>query len=136
MSDPSLAMQKLMVTRLKAHAGVTALVGQRIYDRVPESAQFPFIQIGYFQIVDDSADCVDSVECYIELQAWSRAVGQVEAKEIASAVRAALHNYAAALDEPYALVGNIEHQSSRPQGDADGITTRIIVNFKALVEKP
>jgi hypothetical protein len=42
----SLDLQKAVVARLKADAGVTALVGQRIYDRVPPDAVFPYVSLG------------------------------------------------------------------------------------------
>jgi hypothetical protein len=135
MSDPSLAMQKAVVARLKATAGVTALVGQRIYDRVPQDATFPYVEIGDFQSVDDSAPpCVDGCEVFIEIQVWSRAVGQVEAKQIASAVRAALNNHTPTLDDPHAAVGPIEHRDTRSVGAGDGLTTRMIVNFRAFAD--
>ncbi len=135
MSDPSLAIQKAIVARLKADDALTAFVGPRVLDHAPADTTYPFVQIGYFQTVDESAPCVDGAEVFIEIQAWSRVPGQVEAKRIAGAVRAALHEWSPALDAPFAIVGNIEHENTRLQGDGDGITTRAIVNFKALAER-
>lgn len=134
MSDPSLAVQKAVVSRLKAYAALDALVADRILDRAPDNVTFPFIQMGYFDTIDDSADCIDGCQVRIEINVWSRAPGQTEAKTIAGHVRAALHEYALTLDEPFAAVGNVEHENSRPQGDGDGITTRIIVSFLVWVE--
>ena len=34
----ALALQKALVTALKADAGITALVGARVYDQPPQSA--------------------------------------------------------------------------------------------------
>jgi len=134
MSDPSLAVQKAVVARLKAFSGLTAIVDQRIYDRVPEAVTFPFVQLGYFQTIDGSADCVDASEIFIDIQVWSRAVGQVETKQIASQVRSALHEWAPVLDDPYAAVGNVEHENTRLFGDGDGLTTRAVVSFKLQAE--
>jgi phytoene dehydrogenase-like protein len=134
MSDPSLAMQKAIVARLKSHSGLSALISQRVYDRAPQDAVYPFVQVGYFQTVDDGAACVDGTEIFIELQVWSRSVGQVEAKSIASQVRSALREWLPTLDDPFVAIGNIEHENTRFFGDGDGITTRSVVNFKALCE--
>lgn len=134
MSDPSAAMQKAVVARLKAVAAVTALIGQRTYDYVPQDAVFPYVSIGGFQSVDDSAECIDGVEIFIELHVWSRATGSVECKTVASAVRAALHEHSPTLDDPFAAVGNIEHRDTRYLRDPDGKTTHGILNFRAFVE--
>lgn len=134
MSDPSAAMQKAVVARLKAVSGVTNLVAQRIHDRAPENVVYPFVQIGYFQSVDDSADCVDCCEVSIEIHVWSEAVGQVEAKAIASAVRAALHRHVPTLDDPFAPVGEIEHRDTRLMGGGDGVRTHAVATFRAIVE--
>lgn len=134
MSDPSAAMQKAVYARLTGYAPLVALVSTRVYDRAPETVVYPFVQIGYFQTVDDSSECIDGVEVFIELQAWSRAVGQVECKNVAAQIRAALHNWHPTLDDPFAAVGNIEHENTRPIGDGDGLTTRSVVTLKVLVE--
>lgn len=130
----SLELQKAIVARLKANSGVTAIVSQRIFDRVPEDAAFPFVQIGYFQEVDDHNECHDAFEVFMEIQCWSRAVGQVEAKQLAEAVRKALHRYSPTLGDDFAIVDRVEFEGSRSIGDGDGLTTRIIVTFKALIE--
>ena len=134
MSDPSLAVQKAIVERLKGYSPLIAIVGTRIHDRVPQDVAFPFVQIGYFQTNDTSADCVDGSEILIDIQVWSRGVGQVEAKQIASHVRAALHEWSPVLDDPYAAIGNIEHEITRLFGDGDGLTTRSVVSFKLQAE--
>jgi hypothetical protein len=136
MADPSLALQKAIVARLKATSGVTSLVSTRVYDRAPHDVQFPFVQIGNFEILDDSNECHDAFECRIEVNVWSRDIGQEQAKAIASAVHSALHRYSPDLSaDDFAMVGEIEHENSRALGDGDGITTRIIVSFLAMVEK-
>jgi hypothetical protein len=136
MADPSLALQKAIVARLKATAGVVSLVSTRIYDRAPQGVQFPFVQIGNFEILDDSNECHDAFECRIEVNVWSREVGQEQAKALASAAHSALHRYSPDLSaDDFAMVGEIEHENSRAVGDGDGITTRIIVSFLAMVEK-
>lgn len=132
MSDPSLEMQGAVFAALQADAAVSALVAGRVYDRVPETATFPYIQIGSFQTLDDGADCIDATEVFATIHAWSRSVGQVEAKRIASAVRAALH------DKPLALTAyrmvDVRHRSSVITADPDGESTHGVITFRALID--
>lgn len=89
---PSLALQKAVIAALKADAGVSALVGARVYDEPPQNVTFPYVRYG----TDDlaplrmSGDCVDD-DIAFSVEVHSRPVaGRVEAKRIAQAVREAL----------------------------------------------
>lgn len=132
MSDPSLELQGSLFNNLLADAGVTALVGNRIYDRVPQNTQFPYISIGEFQTVDDGAECVDGVEVFADLHVWSRSAGQVQAKQIASAIRRVIH------DQAFPVAGfnlvDIRHRDTRFLQDPDGETTHGVITFRALID--
>ncbi|MFT4129962.1 DUF3168 domain-containing protein [Labrys sp. (in: a-proteobacteria)] len=130
MADPSLALQGAIYPRLQADC---PSVSGRVYDRPPQAVVFPYIGLGESQTVDDSADCVDGVEVFLTLHVWSRAVGRVEAKRIASEVRSSLHE--AELD----LGANwhfhlIEHRSTTVMDDPDGVTSHAVITFRALID--
>jgi len=127
------ALQKAIVGRLKEDADLTALVAGRVYDRVPADAPRPYVHIRNFQTVDDSAECIDGAEVYIDLDVWSSAVGKVEASRAASAIRKALNLAPLTLDEPYALA-EIEHRDTNVGDGGDGLLTRARLSFRALVE--
>lgn len=129
MADPSLALQGAINTKLRAD--VTA-VGGRVLDRVPAGVAFPYIEIGDFQTVDDGAQCHDGVEVFVTLHIWSRAVGQVEAKTIAGAVRGSLHEADLDLGAAWQFL-EIAHQDTRYLKDPDGVTTHGVCTFRALV---
>lgn len=134
MSDPGLALQGAIDAALKSAPSVTALVADRSFDRVPASAAFPHIEYGEIQVVDDGADCLEwAVEVYATIHVWSRAVGKVEAQQIAGAVRDTLHNAALTLATGWALV-EIVHRDTRIFIDADGLTTHGVVTFRALID--
>jgi len=89
---PDLALQVAIVARLKAHASVTALVGQRVYDEPPQGVTFPYIRIGTFDLspLRLSGDCTDE-DLVLSIECHSRPVaGRVEAGRMAHAVRMAL----------------------------------------------
>jgi hypothetical protein len=63
----------------------------RAFDRVPENPEFPYITIPDGQFIDDGDTCErDRYEVFVDLQVWSRAVGNIESKKIAGALRACL----------------------------------------------
>jgi hypothetical protein len=129
-----LALQKAIVARLKADAALTALIAGRVFDRVPAGAALPYVYVRSLQAVDDSAECVDGLEIFVDLDVWSNAVGKPEASRMAAAVRSALNHQSLTLDDPYALV-EIAHRDTDIGDGGDGILTRARLTFRALVER-
>ena len=130
MADPSLALQGVVYSRLKQDC---PSVDERVYDRPPQGVVFPYISLGEWQTIDDSADCIDGVEIFGTLHVWSQAVGQVEAKVVASEVRTCLHG--AELDlGPAWQFHLIEHRTTNVLADPDGVTTHAAITFRALID--
>lgn len=134
MADPSLELQGAIVARLKdVSAGVTALVGQRIYDPVPAVPTFPYISLGPDDAISDDAECITGFEITVQIDAWSRQPGFKEVKTIADAVRVALHDYAFTLSANAAVL--FEHRITRNLRDPDGLTSHSAMTFTGFVEK-
>lgn len=89
-ADIASAVQRGLYARLTADAGVVALVAGRVFDRVPARAPFPFVTIADAQVIEDGTDCREGSELFVDLHVWSDAVGHVEVKKIAGAMRRAL----------------------------------------------
>lgn len=132
MTDVSLALQTAIVAALKNDAGVTAISGERVYDRVPANAAFPNVVYGGDQLLQDDADCAAGYESFITLHGWSRAVGQGEAKRLAHAVRARLHDADLAVADHRLHL--IEHRSTDYLADPDGLTTHAVIVFRVLLD--
>lgn len=136
--DPSLDLQIAIVARLKGHAPLTALIGNRVYDRVPRdaagkvTAAFPYVSFGPEQTLPDGWDCGTASEIHLQLDAWSRAVGFAEVKKIAGAVRRALDDADLPLADS-ALV-SLEFDGRRVMRDPDGKTSHAALTFRALIE--
>ena len=134
MADPDLELQGEIIKRLKADAGVAALVNGRVYDSVPSGAPFPYVSYGPSDLVTDDADCITGFDGFHQLDAWSRAVGYPEVKKIAEAVRTCLH------DAPIALPSNalvfLEHRSTRYVRDPDGLTSHAVIQLETVIEQP
>ncbi|MGN6307316.1 MAG: DUF3168 domain-containing protein [Mesorhizobium sp.] len=136
----SAALQKLLYEALRADTGVSAMVGGRVYDRIPADAAgqvtaiYPHIGFGAYDFVPDDSDCIFAGEHTIQLDIWSRAVGKVEAKTITDAVRRLLRDYEADMGD-YGLV-EMRVDLAQVIGDPDGLTSHGIVQVTALIEEP
>lgn len=128
-------LQALIYNRLTTNAGVTAIVGTRVYDNPPSNADFPYVSFGPSDVVEDDADCITGRIETIQIDCWSRYQGGFkEVKSLADAVKKALHRYNGALTVN-ALV-EMTVQSVRHFRDPDGITSHGVVTVQAIVEEP
>jgi hypothetical protein len=118
---------------LTSNANVlTALGGPRVYDDVPERAQFPYVTIGQTTERDWSAGSEDGSEHTLTLHVWSRAAGRKEANAVIAAARAALHDATLVLDG-HRLI-NLRHEFSDARRDPDGETFHGTARFRAVTE--
>lgn len=129
----SAALQVALIAALRGSAGVTANLGQRIWDNAPVGANFPYLTLGPSQEIDDSAECIDGAEVFQQIDVWTQEGGsQLGAKQICGAVKQALRGVDLALTG-HALV-LLEVTSSRVVGDPDDKIAHGIVEVRALVE--
>ncbi len=90
--DASWPLQQAVHAALVADATLSALVSGRIYDRPPQDVAFPYLTLGDTEVSPvGSGDTVASVHV-LTIAVWSRANGRREAKEIMSALTAALND--------------------------------------------
>lgn len=132
MSEATLPLQAAVVAALKAYAPLTALVGAKVYDRVPANTVPPYVTITGWQEIEDGTDCSDASEVFWDVQCFSASVGRPEAAKIAGAVKDALHR----LQPATAGWANTEisYRSTQYFVEADNATTRAVVNFSALLD--
>lgn len=127
MIDAQLPLQAAVVAALKASAALTGLIGQRIYDRVPAEPGTAYITLGASQSIDDSSACHALVECYLDLDCWSEAVGYVEVKRIGAAAVAAVD-----VALPVSGFAVIQHRvlSVSYQREPDNLTSRARIRLR------
>lgn len=130
----SAELQKLIYDRLVADTGVHALVADRIYDRAPLEADFPCITFGPSDVVPLDDECIDGREETIQIDCWARDQGRLRpCREIADAVKAALHDYSA--DMGVNALCFMRVRTVRVFEDGDGITAHGVVSVTATVEE-
>jgi len=134
MSDPSLELQAAIVTKLKANAGVKAVVGDpaRVYDEVPPGPTFPYISIGDSQVLPDKADCIDGTEIFFSIDGWARDKSIPMVKKISKAVVAALDDQDLTVSGYSVIV--FELNTVNYLRDPDGLTRHVALNFRALIQ--
>ncbi|WP_193336168.1 DUF3168 domain-containing protein [Devosia beringensis] len=146
--EPTYELQLAALNALRASTALTAMVGAKIYDRVPEKqvngqlvpdVVSPYISFGPVTSLPDEADdsdCIDSEEITFQIDVWSwgsgLAYGSVQCRQISGLVKKALHKADLQLTT-HALV-SIRHVLTRILRDSDGITNHGVIQFTALVE--
>lgn len=133
---PQTELQKLVYDTLRVNVDVMALAGG-IYDKVPSDpfkGKTAYISFGPSDTVEDGADCVTSGLHTMQLDIWSIAVGQVEAKRLVHLVTKALHLQELVLVDN--ALAEITVEFSRVFTDSDGLTTHGVVSVTASIQEP
>jgi hypothetical protein len=130
--DPTLAVQAAIVAALKADAPLAAMVGTKIYDRVPPTVVPPYCALTGWQEIDQGTECMDASEVFFDVQCFSTAVGRPECAAIAAAVKKALNRVAPAVTAHTNV--EIQHNSTLYFTETDNLTSRAVVSFRALVD--
>jgi hypothetical protein len=131
--SPDLELQGAIIAWLKADPDVAALVGNRIYDTVPENPVYPYIVYAGSDEFADDAECIRTSVITVQIDVWSRAVGYPEAKIIVDAIRNSLHD--ATLTLSINALVTIEVTRLRVLRDPDGLTNHGIAEITSTVER-
>jgi hypothetical protein len=128
-------LQQGLRAALAADAGVTALVGARIYDKPPHSPTYPFIRFGDFDVDHNDTNCTLSAFVTVSVEAHSRSIsGSIEVQRIVEAVRAVLHRSESSVTlANYALIELIE-QTSLVTRDTDGEAFTGVTVYRAFLD--
>jgi len=127
-----LSLQKAIVEALLADTTITAIVGDRVYEEVMENSEFPYIVLGDTQEIDDSVQCLDASEIFVDVHAWTNTPGFADIKRLTNAIRRVIHNADLVLDEERCV--SIRHRITRTFPDQDIVVKHSIVTFSALTE--
>jgi len=133
MPSSSWALQQSLLGKLARDATLLSLLGApRVYDDVPQGADFPYLTFGHSLARDWSTGTDEGSEHILTLHVWSQAKGRKEAHEIMGAVRSALH------DQVLSLTGhrliNLRHEFSEARREPDGEIYHGIVRYRAVTE--
>lgn len=132
MIDPSEALQETIVQLLENDAAVSAIVGDRVYDGVPEDAVKPYIHVAGFEVLPDKATCLDGAVITVPIHGWTEGPSSVGCKQLGKAIIAALD------DQPITVAGHrvivCELEQARYLDDPDPLTKHAAVFFRIVLE--
>lgn len=133
MPDRTLPVLKAMVAALKGDAGVAAIVGDRVYDRAPQSVTFPMVSLGptYAQPAIETIGG-EGWEVSVTLDLWTRGGGRAVAASLMAAAVDALHNADIALDAGTTVLCRLESQ--HVMMEQDGVTHHGIQRWRVLTD--
>lgn len=135
MADGSdLELQAAINAKLAADAAVTALLGSppRLYQDTPTPVTSPYATFGNTNATDDSNDCQNAIDLFIDIEIWSRAPGFEEVKRIAAAVRSSLHYANLTLATQRCV--SIEHVRTLHRSGSELPLKQSTVTFNAILE--
>lgn len=134
MADSGLALFNGLIARLKATAGLTAIVGTRIYSVVPQQTTFPYVRVSVSAQPFDTKSSVGMTHL-IRVQGFSRNQAYDEALNIRAQITAALERQESNVTvSGFKLVKLDKRNLSDIITEDDGITRQSIVEFEAIVE--
>lgn len=140
--DPTYELIRECISILKADTAIAAIVGEKIYDRVPEkqdgspNVESPYISLGSTNFLTEDFDCVDAATISIQFNCWSWGDGEqyssAMVRKLSFLVRKALHKREIELNQNGFV--NIEHQITAYNRANDGVTHQASVGFETLVD--
>lgn len=130
----STELQAAVVAALLAHAGVAGIVGARVHDARPDEGAFPCISMGPEQLLPEEDECIFAERIYLQVDCWTEEFGNLTGcKRLNAQVKAALHDAALILPDPYALA-HIRVTQMRAFRDADPRRAHGVVMLSARVQ--
>jgi len=140
--DPTFELIRECISILKANTSISAIVGDKIFDRVPEkqdgtpNVSSPYISLGSTNFLTEDFDCVDAATISLQFNCWSwgdgEAYSSAQVRKLSFLVRKALHKAEINLDENGFVA--IEHQITAYNRASDGVTHQASVSFETLVD--
>lgn len=123
-------LQAALVAALKGSAAVTALVGGRVFDHVPEDAAYPYLVIG--EALEEPDNTHDSFGRRLDeaVHVWDRVDGFARPMDIVAAIVALLDHQRTALTVAGHRVVSIRFLDARTLRDADPRIRHVPVRFR------
>ena len=127
-------LQTAVFEALKADVAVSAIIDDRVYDRMPSDGDYPCVTFGPSQSVPEDLNCIAVRFDTLQLDCWSVDQGRLgPVRDLADAVKAALHN--ADLDLATHALARLTVEQMRVFLDPDGVTGHGVVVLEALIEE-
>ena len=131
MSINQFALQTAIYSKLSADNNLTAVLGAKVFDDIPENTSYPYVQLGEDTAIDYSTKDSTGSEVSVNIDVWSRYRGSLEAKNIMDRIHTLLHD--SSLSVTGANFISMRFEFSDIIRDPDGITRHGVMRFRAIM---
>lgn len=131
-ADSQWAVQQAIVAKLKGAAALTAIVGQRIYDDVPQGTAYPYIVVDDMTSVPFDTQGGVGAQVGVNIYCWSQYRGRKEVRQMMDAIYAALNRQALTISGHAHIDTLFMTSSTFRQGD--GRTYSGMTSFRVTTE--
>lgn len=121
-------LRRIVMNRINLE--VPALDG-RVYDRVTESVDSPYVTLGPSSWIDDSAECIEAREITLQIDLWGSLTSKGAVEDLTDDVATALHGWS---DETALTMHPINVVGADVEDDPDGVSVHGYVTLRAMVE--
>lgn len=130
----TLAVQAALVQAMLADSGIAALVGDRVYDDVPDGAQHPYISLGPEDWQHWEDMCLTGSDGTVQIDIWSAEPGRAECKQITDRVAALFNRQAPVVPGAGAVISAISVFLVRYLRDQQSNTRHGVVQVQITAE--
>lgn len=132
---PALALQKALIATLRSDAGLTALVGARVYDEPPERVQRPYARLGNLDLAPFRTAGKVAWSVTFSIEGHSRPKqGRVQAARIAQAAITALDQQHAGISVTGFRLAWVEFVTATTVRASDGKSYQSNAAFDAVLD--
>ncbi len=125
-------IQVSIYEELTGYYHLSSMVGDRIYDRVPQNSDYPYLVLGDDTSLPWDTDNTTGSENTLTLHVWSRYYGRKEVKDIMKAIYDCLHRKNIEVSGAHTVL--CQHEFSESFLDPDGITTHGVIRFRIIID--
>lgn len=133
MTSAGLELQKALLACLKTDGALEKLVGGRVYDRVPQKAEFPYVTLGSSNIYDWSTATERGSEHLFTLHIWNRAGGRKSVFEIMNLIERRLAAAQLPMRSQRLVNLDIQYSQARAEDNQDGYIGTL--RYRAVTEE-
>ena len=131
MSIGGFALQSTIYSTLSGDSNLTTTLGASVFDDVPESTSFPYVQIGEDNVTKFDTKDVNGSETTLTLHIWSEYKCSKETKQIMDRVHDLLHDSNLSVSG-FNLI-NLRFEFGDIMRDPDGKTRHGVMRFRAVL---
>lgn len=111
-------------------ARLDSMLGETVFDHVPQNAVFPFVVVGDASITSWGAGDFDGEQHVLSIHVWSRYQGRKEMKQIMGGIVEALNGVSLGLSGHHLVDLRFVFADEFP--DPDGVSRHGLVRFRAF----